>query len=502
MGDLDGLARSIREVGLLHPIVITPSGELIAGCRRLQACKILGWNQVPVTRVPLKEIATGEFHENFVRKDFTVSEMVAIKHALEKTLAERVGRPRKSGRLPEIRGDTRDIVGRYVGVSGKTLEKAEAIVRAATSSRRRFAGVLERVNAGSTSVEAAYTMVRRFEFQKMKTPPLPDGRYDVILADPPWDMGPASLRGSPNAHYPTMTPAQISTISPPSHQDAVLFLWCVPSGNDAAFEVMDAWGFDYKTQLVWVKDRFGTGYYFRIQHELLLLGTRGTMGAPLEHDRPSSVLMARRGRHSEKPEEVHSIIEKMYPRRRYLELFARKRHPGWESWGNQLEEKADSRAYPQRTYVVRDLPLHACLFRRIILMGVLTLISGNGILIDPRNARETLIDQLVREVLFEKAEEVGGKVVVWPSIVRSVRPRRTLFLLKPFLYGFGNSLAEGSFPATVLFCHFDSKLLFNLVGNNYRHSSQARPLYARVSVCLNNPYADKTYEHTSIQGAR
>src|SRR5262249_60596321 len=83
MGDVAGLAASIKELGLLHPIVVRPAGVLVAGERRLRAAKLLGWATIPVSVVDLEAVARGEFAENAVRKDFTLSEAVAIKRALE-----------------------------------------------------------------------------------------------------------------------------------------------------------------------------------------------------------------------------------------------------------------------------------------------------------------------------------------------------------------------------------------------------------------------------------
>src|SRR5437764_6619560 len=83
LGDLRALAESIAEVGLLHPVVVTPEGRLIAGQRRLEACGLLGWQDVPVTVVDLLQAARGEAHENFVRKEMLPSEIVALKRAIE-----------------------------------------------------------------------------------------------------------------------------------------------------------------------------------------------------------------------------------------------------------------------------------------------------------------------------------------------------------------------------------------------------------------------------------
>jgi N6-adenosine-specific RNA methylase IME4 len=100
--------------------------------------------------------------------------------------------------------------------------------------------------------------------------------------------------------------------------------------------VLEAWGFKYRTTLVWVKERVGMGDLFRLQHELLLVGVHGDVPMPSPPTRPSSVITAPRRGHSEKPEELYTIIESMFPDLPRVELFARRRRPGWDAWGNQL----------------------------------------------------------------------------------------------------------------------------------------------------------------------
>jgi N6-adenosine-specific RNA methylase IME4 len=165
----------------------------------------------------------------------------------------------------------------------------------------------------------------------------PANLYNVVLADPPWDFQPYSkLTGmdrSAENHYPVMDLDSIKTLRIPAADDCVLFLWATVPMLVQAIEVMTAWGFQYRSHLVWLKDRVGTGYWNRNRHELLLIGVRGTIPAPLPGTQPESVIAAPVGRHSEKPEAFHEMIEKLYPNVPKLEMFARSRREGWDVWG-------------------------------------------------------------------------------------------------------------------------------------------------------------------------
>lgn len=165
--------------------------------------------------------------------------------------------------------------------------------------------------------------------------------YGVILADPPWRIEPRSrLTGmdrAPDNHYPTMPTEQIAALRPPAAQDCVLFLWATVPMLLQALAVMAAWGFTYKSHLVWAKDRIATGYWNRNKHELLLIGSRGEVPAPVPGTQPESVIAAPRGRHSEKPVVFRRLIEDWFPTVPKVELFARTAAPGWHAWGNEVE---------------------------------------------------------------------------------------------------------------------------------------------------------------------
>lgn len=343
LGDIGAFSESIKSVGLLHPIVVNEEMELIAGFRRLEACKRLGWQTIPVNVVPLRDLSKGEIQENTERKDFIVSEMVAIKRFYEPEISaeaeERMRTGKPSSKLDEGRTDEK--IASYLGIGKTTLRKAEEIVEAAEADPETFGNILGAVDSGKTSIQHAYTEVKRQQKHE-NPPPLPEGVFDVIYADPPWQYY-LPLRGAPDAHYQTMTLEDICSlevdgipIQEKIADDAILFLWATNPQLEGALEVARSWGFEYKTNMVWVKDKIGTGYYFRAKHELLLLATKGDIPPPVEANRPPSVLFSPREEHSKKPDEVYECIEVMYPNRRYLELFARNHRENWISWGLEI----------------------------------------------------------------------------------------------------------------------------------------------------------------------
>ena len=186
----------------------------------------------------------------------------------------------------------------------------------------------------NTLITAARTKKR--EAETGPPAPLPKGVFDLILADPPWryEFAESNTREVEN-HYPTMTLDDICAIDPPAADDSVLYLWATSPKLTEALQVIEAWGFEYKTSMVWVKDKIGMGYHARARHELILIATRGTPGVPEPANRPDSVIEAPRTEHSAKPDRLQELIETAYPDRSYLEMFARRPRDGWAVWGNE-----------------------------------------------------------------------------------------------------------------------------------------------------------------------
>jgi len=231
-------------------------------------------------------------------------------------------------------GKTRDVLARIAGVSPRTAQHAITL-------HQHDPELLQRVLSRQTTSNEALRVVRHAQRDARigPAPPLPEEPFELIYADPAWQTGNPNSQSAPENHYPTETVDAIAARRIPAADDAMLFLWAVNSRVREALHVMDAWGFDYLTNLVWVKQSIGPGRWTRSQHELLLLGRRGDYPAPDPRALCSSVIKADRRHHSAKPMVVYELIERMYPHASKLELFARgKPRPGWVFWGNEVEQ--------------------------------------------------------------------------------------------------------------------------------------------------------------------
>ena len=175
-------------------------------------------------------------------------------------------------------------------------------------------------------------------------------RFATVLADPPWQFANRTGKVAPEhrrlSRYPTLSLDEIVALPVSEHlaETAHLYLWVPNALLPDGIQVLNAWGFHYKSNLVWHKvrkdggsDGRGVGFYFRNVTELVLFGVRGPKPRTLAPGRSQVNLLATRKReHSRKPDEMYDIIEACSPGPR-LELFARGARPGWRVWGNQAD---------------------------------------------------------------------------------------------------------------------------------------------------------------------
>ena len=165
---------------------------------------------------------------------------------------------------------------------------------------------------------------------------MPKKKYQVVYADPPWryEHSISNSRKIEN-QYPTMELENIKKLEIPSDENCVLFLWATAPKLTEALEVMQSWGFIYRTCLVWDKEEIGMGYWFRNQHELLLVGIKGNISPPEPKKRISSIFRKRGTGHSIKPYKIRDLIKEWYLSKEKIELFSRENYEGWDSWGNE-----------------------------------------------------------------------------------------------------------------------------------------------------------------------
>lgn len=179
------------------------------------------------------------------------------------------------------------------------------------------------------------------------TPELPEGKFNVIYADPPWkydvDLTTGETR-SPENNYPVMDLEELvafgEKIRAIASENCVLFLWITAPKLNWLNDVLTAWGFTYKTNLIWDKIKPMMGHYSSVRHEILVIAGKGNSAPVCDGVTIQSIdsvqSIDKTTTHSEKPEEFRKIIEKLYPNGKYIELFARRKINGWDCWGNEV----------------------------------------------------------------------------------------------------------------------------------------------------------------------
>ena len=318
--------------------------RLIAGHRRLEACKALGWSKIPVTVVDIKDVTRGQADENAVRKDLTPSEAVAIARMLEpevkREATERHGvqvekKPELTdgGKLPLSGAEkTRDKLGKFVGMSGRTLEKATQVVVAAQQDPEKYGRLLKKMDEKG-KVDGAFRELRRIQNSAVGEGESASGDYDVVLAVPPWmNTGDSKDAQDRSERLEAMTPKEMKNLKLPLAEDAVLFVQALAERLAPAMDLMMPWGFKYRTFLVWEHGGYGSSPWSLENHHVLLLGVRGNHQPPSPDNRPPFVIKSVGAEASTESTIVYQRIKEMFPRSKYLEVFVQSNHEGWTPW--------------------------------------------------------------------------------------------------------------------------------------------------------------------------
>lgn len=368
------LADSIKEIGLLNPITITIDNRLIAGYHRLKACELLGYEDIEANVVSIDGLHAelAEIDENLIRNELhyidrgtqlqrrkeiyeelypqtraTAGKELVAKRWDTTTDSVTVSTPSFVADTSNKTGKSQTVIREEIQIAKNIIPQVQEVIREQEVTKadaikiarlepKEQIKVAEKLSEGAKSYVDARRMVAKEEVHEV---PVITGKYNVIYADPPWkyDFAETSNRAIEN-QYPTMEVEDIKNTEVPCTDDAVLFLWATAPKLVEAMDVMRAWGFNYKTCAVWDKQIIGMGYWFRGQHELLLVGTKGNFSPPLIEGRESSIYGEQRTKHSKKPSHYYELIERMFPNAQYFEMFSRNKFSEkWQVWGNQCE---------------------------------------------------------------------------------------------------------------------------------------------------------------------
>jgi len=358
------LIKSIENNGLDLPIILY-QGKILDGRNRFKACELLNIE-------PKIDFFTTAFGDDPL--SFVVRMNLHRRHLNESQrslIADKIaGLPRgvRSDRVDtSIDVSTQDQAATMMNVSVPSVQRARQVNtkgtpdlvkmvedgKVAVSTASEVAQLPkeqqnEIVAKGEKEILAAAKEIRadrakkkkKDRIEKLEKTEWPTGKYRVIYADPPWEYsnsGNTENYGHAAKHYETMPLEEICKLDVDSIslKDSVLFLWTTSPMLEDAFDVINSWGFKYKTSFIWNKLSHNWGYYNSVQHEILLVCVKGSCQPDIDERINSVIEIKKTKEHSEKPKEFRAIIDMLYPHGPRIELFSRADVDGWDRYGNE-----------------------------------------------------------------------------------------------------------------------------------------------------------------------
>lgn len=364
--EFEKLLNDVRVHGVREPICVF-EGKILDGRNRYNAAKATGGSLPPVREFSGTRLQALEFvwSLNFARRHLNPSQAAVADAERNKfhnayAAVREAAQERQQAKLPSkgTQGfkkvhlgelippnKTRDTRAKVANTNPKYIDLADKLVAERPD-------IAEQVKQGKKTLTQVGREMKK-EQVAAKVKELPEGKYRVIYADPPWSYndtreGLGASEGqkvdrattAAKNHYPTMTMAELAALDVKSlaADDAVLFMWATFPLLPEQLEVMKAWGFKYKTGFVWDKVRGSFGHYHTAEAELILIGTKGSC-TPDAEKRERQIHQFPRSEHSRKPEEFRALIDRLYVHGPRIELFRRGVEPaGWHIWGAEIVE--------------------------------------------------------------------------------------------------------------------------------------------------------------------
>jgi len=359
-GEFDDLVADIKKNGLISPIVLASDGRIADGKNRYRACVEAGvtpryehWKGTP------EDLLDHVIAMNVKRRHLTESQRSMVAAKLVTTVQ---GRQPTKPQTGQVAGLSQEQASRQMSVGERTVRRAQKVLTAGVKSLQT-AVTQGKITAAGGAVVSLLSKVEQREvvtrvldgaarnakvaMKQLRTEKQikaienseankVEGSYSVVVVDPPWRYEKrredTTQRGK--VTYPDMTEAEIAGLKIPGKDDSILFLWTTNAHlvTGESPRVAHAWGYTPKTLLTWRKPRMGVGDWARGQTEHCIVAVKGDYKLKSV---PSTIFDAKTGKHSQKPDEFYSIVEKCCPGSK-CELFARKKRKGWEQDGSEL----------------------------------------------------------------------------------------------------------------------------------------------------------------------
>jgi len=365
------LAESLNLLGQLEPITITKDNVLIAGWHRLEAAKLLGWDEIKAELFDGNEIECelAEIDENLMRNDLTILEQGEHLARRQELIGRNVGRYAKSNGSTVLPLKTTAEIAKDIGLSETSAQRRmqaarnivpevkEAIrnteiansttqlLQLARLSPAEQIEVARNITDGVSSIADAVRQVKKaqvianlenVEAQEAKKI---EGVYDVIVIDPPWPMKKIERDVAPNQvefDYPTMSEEELFNLEIPCADNCHVWLWTTQKYLPLALDLLEAWDLKYVCTFVWHKpggfQPFGLPQY---NCEFALYARRGSPEF-IDFKNFMVCFEAPRGAHSEKPQEFYDMVNRVTAGRR-LDMFNRRAIPGFDTWGKEAK---------------------------------------------------------------------------------------------------------------------------------------------------------------------
>ena len=334
--EFERLKNSIAEVGLYEPIVVNKERVILDGHHRFKACKDVG----VLPRFTIKSFDTKIAEEiyvietNVIRRQLNQYHLTTLGLSLEEKYAVQATENMLKGvtlSQNKERVHSEEKAAKAIGLKKSTYYNAKYVLKNGTITQ------LELFKKGKKRAGSLYREIKhkeKIEELKAEIPELvePHGDYEVIVVDPPWPYGTeydadAGRRASP---YPELDLEKIKAIELPASENCVLWLWTTNRFLHEAFHVLEAWGFEPKTVLTWVKDRMGLGRWLRGQTEHCILAVKGSPIVNLTNQ--TTALHAFNKGHSTKPDEFYELVDE-YCIGNKLDWFSRTPRERWSTFG-------------------------------------------------------------------------------------------------------------------------------------------------------------------------